>query len=183
VHIIDTMDIYFVRISHEEVYTMTHITKANIDKWYEKNGDIAFYLDDTWDDAENYLIARDVTKLQCKKFARGRIDFITDYKQYTRDICDNWSVKRKLVFDNHYIYDEEVLPELTFRADNTLGKMVLKQSLIDDGLDDIFDPEWGDHPSPPPNDDGGELERENDEMKRRLWCKEMRRMLDQLGNK
>ena len=139
------MDIYFVRISHEEVYTMTHIAKRKIEEWYDRNYDIASYTDDAFDDAEFYLIARDVTELQCRKFDKARYYFITDYKEYTRQICNSWSIKNKMVFNNDDIYDFEVLPELmelTFRADNMLGKMVLNQSLIDDGIDDIFTEEF-----------------------------------------
>ena len=140
------MDIYFVRISHEEVYTMTHITKNKIDEWYDKNTDISLYLDDDWIDAEFYLIASNVTESNVEKFGYAFDDafvgnFITDYKQYTRDICRYPWVENKMVFNNQDIYEEEVLPELEqlkYRADNLLGKLVLAQSLKDDGINDIF---------------------------------------------
>jgi len=137
------MDIYFVRISHEEVYTMTHITKDKIDKWFEKNGDMSIYFqcEDAWDDAEFYLIATDVTEFQCRKYINSAVNFIADYKQYTRDICESYTVKSKLVFENQDMYEEEVLPELEqlkYRADNPVGKYVLAESLKSDGINDIF---------------------------------------------
>ena len=139
------MDIYFVRISHEECYTMTHITRDKIDKWYEKNGNIDFYLDDGWDCAEFYLIASDVTEFQCRKFDNQKVNrygnFIADYKEYTRYICDIYSVQSTWGFDNDHIYKEDVLPELEqlkYRADNPVGRFVLEESLKEDGINDMF---------------------------------------------
>lgn len=85
------MDIYFVRISHEEAYTMSHITKDKINKWFAKNEDIADYLYGTipyWGDAEFYLIATGVTKLQCNKFINAAEPFIADYKEYIKYLCN-----------------------------------------------------------------------------------------------
>ena len=116
------MDIYFVKVSKHDAWTMTEQTMGKLDEWIKTNK--AFKSHWEWDCA--YLIAENITEKQSRKF----LGFIKDWEELTQ------------IWTKYYnIFQTEVLRELEqlkYRADNPVGRFVLEESLKEDGIDDIF---------------------------------------------
>tara|TARA_R110002020_G_scaffold50113_1_gene141973 strand:- start:254 stop:685 length:432 start_codon:yes stop_codon:yes gene_type:complete len=137
------MDIYFVKLifktnvhdTWEESdwfqWTMSLNTLHQLDYWLKVHGDDWYGDKDEFWSIDDYLIAQKVTKLQSNKF----VGFVNNYREIIQNLGRDYPIT---VWPDYIPHCIEEMERLKYRADNTLGKMCLKQSLIDDGINDIF---------------------------------------------
>tara|TARA_R110000824_G_scaffold47235_1_gene134726 strand:- start:219 stop:632 length:414 start_codon:yes stop_codon:yes gene_type:complete len=104
--------VYFVKFG-EWYFTMTRPTIQKLSDWIDKND--AIYDEYHNGDLDSYLIARNITDFQSRKFE----NFANDYTVVTRE----------LVLDHYYYDGGEYRPSATvdFRVKEHLSDMVLDE--------------------------------------------------------
>ena len=138
--------IYLVQIGkgwEGQTFTMESSNKNRLLEWTENNKNIYYEMLEC--EISDYLIARNVTQLQTRKFE----NFITDYKIITRKLVydyfhykdspphRNFIRKRGVDSRVEEHFDDEVLKELEvakYNPRNPLGKLEVFRRAEEDGI-------------------------------------------------